>query len=290
MEPLFSDAADEFSVPDQVVPAETLTIELAATLVQQEIIQALFREIAQLDFSGTGTATDLVWTSSNETVATVDQDGVVTAKKYGKATITVTVPGTNLSASCEVQTLFWDVADSSQYYFRHVYWAAEAGITKGYNLEYFGPQLECTREQMMTFLWRMAGKPEPTTTKNPFPDVPSSAYYHKAVLWGVEKGITNGFSSGEYAGKFGVGLPCTREQAMTFLWRMAGKPNPSSSTNPFADIKPSDYYYKAVLWASQNGIANGYTSGEYAGKYGVGLACLREHMVTFLSRYNSKFG
>ncbi len=236
-----------------------------------------------------GVAMDLVWTSSNETVATVDQNGVVTAKKYGKATITVTVPGTDLSASCEVQTLFWDVADSSQYYFRHVYWAAEAGITKGYDLEYFGPQLECTREQMMTFLWRMAGKPNPKTTRNPFPDVPSNAYYYKAVLWGVENGITNGFSSGEYAGKFGVGLPCTREQAMTFMWRMAGKPEPKAGANPFKDIKPGDYYYKAVLWASQNGIANGYTSGEYAGKYGVGLACLREHMVTFLSRYNSKF-
>ena len=239
--------------------------------------------------SVSGTAADLVWTSSNETVATVDQNGVVTAKKYGKATITVTVPGTNLSASCEVQTLFWDVADSSQYYFRHVYWAAEAGITKGYDLEYFGPQEECTREQMMTFLWRMAGQPNPKTTRNPFPDVPSNAYYYKAVLWGVENGITNGFSSGEYAGKFGVGLPCTREQAMTFMWRMAGKPEPKAGANPFKDIKPSDYYYKAVLWASQNGIANGYSSGEYAGKYGVGLACLREHMVTFLSRYNSKF-
>ena len=244
---------------------------------------------AKLTADTGGTATDLVWTSSNETVATVDQDGVVTAKKYGKATITVTVPGTNLSASCEVQTLFWDVADSSQYYFRHVYWAAEAGITKGYNLEYFGPQLECTREQMMTFLWRMAGQPNPKTTRNPFPDVPSNAYYTKAVLWGVENGITNGYSSGEYAGKFGVGLPCTREQAMTFMWRMAGKPEPKAGANPFKDIKPSDYYYKAVLWASQNGIANGYSSGEYAGKYGVGLACLREHMVTFLSRYNSKF-
>ena len=87
----------------------------------------------------------------------------------------------------------------------------------------------------------------------------------------MENGITNGFSSGEYAGKFGVGLPCTREQAMTFMWRMAGKPEPKAGANPFKDIKPSDYYYKAVLWASQNGIANGYSSGEYAGKYGVGL-------------------
>ena len=275
------------TITDDSCPRSVPIIAGELTVEPSELSVAV-KQTAKLTASGM--TQDLVWTSSNETVATVDQNGLVTANKYGKAMITATVPGTDLSASCEVQTLFWDVADDSKYYFKHVYWAAEAGITNGYDLEYFGPQLECTREQMMTFLWRMAGKPEPTTTKNPFPDVPSSAYYHKAVLWGVEKGITNGFSSGEYAGKFGVGLPCTREQAMTFLWRMAGKPNPSSSTNPFADIKPSDYYYKAVLWASQNGIANGYTSGEYAGKYGVGLACLREHMVTFLSRYNSKFG
>ena len=75
---------------------------------------------------------------------------------------------------------------------------------------------------------------------------------------------------------------------MTFLWRMAGKPEPKTTVNPFADMKPKDYFYKAVLWAAENGIANGYTTEEYAGKYGVGLDCLREHMVTFLSRYSSK--
>ena len=140
---------------DLILYAVWEKIVVVLELNKNELMLAVNAKEA-LEANVSGTATDLVWTSSNETVATVDQNGVVTAKKYGKATITVTVPGTNLSASCEVQTLFWDVADSSQYYFRHVYWAAEAGITKGYNLEYFGPQLECTREQMMTFLWRMA--------------------------------------------------------------------------------------------------------------------------------------
>ena len=233
---------------------------------------------------------NLVWTSSDEAIASVDQDGTVTAKKYGSAVITVKDALTGRSASCQVQTLFWDVADPGKYYFKHVYWAAETGITKGYNLEYFAPQDECTREQMMTFLWRMAGQPEPKSTVSPFSDVKKGAYYFKAVLWGVEKGITKGYSSGPYAGKFGVGLPCTREQAMTFLWRMAGQPGPKTTVNKFKDIQKSNYYYKAVLWASENGIANGYNSGEYAGKYGVGLPCLREHMVTFLSRYWNKFG
>ncbi len=101
----------------------------------------------------------------------------------------------------------------------------------------------------------------------------------------MDNKITNGYSEGEYAGKFGVGLPCTREQAMTFLWRMAGKPAPGTNVNPFSDIRSTDYFYKAVLWASKNGIANGYADGTY----GYGVPCLREHMVTFLSRYASKF-
>ena len=235
--------------------------------------------------SGGTFVTDASWSTSDPGVATVDENGVITAVKYGKCTITASTEGGINTAECALQTLFWDVADSSKYYFKHVYWAAEKGITKGYDLEYFDPQGTCTREQMMTFLWRLAGQPNPKTTSSPFPDVKSGAYYYKAVLWGVEKGITNGYSSGPYAGKFGVGLACTREQAMTFLWRMAGKPNPKSLTNKFSDVKSTDYFFKAVLWAAENGIANGYADGTY----GVGLDCLREHMVTFLSRYASKF-
>ena len=225
------------------------------------------------------------WTSSNKSVATVDADGRVTAKKYGKTTITGKIPGTKLSATCRVQTLFWDVADSGMYYFKPVYWAAEKGITTGYDYEYFAPQEECTREQMMTFLWRLAGKPEPRATESPFSDVQSGAYFCKAVLWGVEKGITAGYSEGEYAGMFGVGLPCTREDAMTFLWRLARRPEPASTENPFSDLDESAYYYRPVLWASENVIAKGYDDGTY----GVGLSCLREHMVTFLYRYWKKF-
>ena len=232
---------------------------------------------------------NVIWSSSDDSIASVDENGLVTAHKYGTAVITATTEDGGFTAQCKVNTLFWDVAQSSLYYFKHVYWAAEMEITKGYNLVYFSPEWECTRADMMTFLWRMAGKPEPKTTKNPFSDVQKGKYYYKAVLWGVEKGITNGYSSGPLAGKFGINEPCTREQAMTFLWRYHGKPNPVTTVNKFADVKKTDYFYKAVLWASENKIANGYSTGEYAGKYGVGLACLREHMVTFLSKYYTKY-
>lgn len=235
-----------------------------------------------------GTMTNASWSVSDTKVASVNQNGLVTAKKYGKCTVTAKASD-GRSASCELQTLFWDVADPGQYYFKHVYWAAENGITKGYNLEYFAPQEACKREQMMVFLWRLAGEPEPETTESPFPDVTEDAYYFRAVLWGVEKGITKGYTTGQYAGCFGVGLACTREQAATFLWRMAGEPEPETEGVPFKDVSASAYYYKAVLWAAENEIAKGYSSGEYAGKYGVGLSCLREHTVTFLSRYADRF-
>ena len=276
---VFSSVNGSITVTDQTVT--TLTLD-------PETLTLPVFDTAELDAYTGGVPAELLWTSSNENVATVDENGNVTAHKYGTAIITVSVPGTDLSASCEVQTLFWDVADSSLYYFRHVYWAANHEpyvITKGYDLERFEPQTECSRKDMMTFLWRLAGQPEPSLTENPFPDVQKGKYYYKAVLWGVENGITNGYSSGEYAGQFGIDLPCTREQAMTFLWRMAGKPAPASSTNKFSDVTKSDYFYKAVLWASENKIANGYADGTY----GVGLSCLREHMVTFLSRYAEKF-
>lgn len=184
---------------------------------------------------------------------------------------------------------FSDVLKQSDYYYTPVYWAAAKAIANGYDDGTFGPKKNCTREQMMTFLWRLAGKPEPKSSSNPFPDIKSSDYYYKAVLWGVQQGITNGYSSGPYKGKFGVGVACTREQAMTFLWRLAKKPEPKTDENRFADLKETDYYYKPVLWAAENGIANGYSSGTYAGKYGVGLACQREHMVTFLYRYALKY-
>lgn len=168
----------------------------------------------------------LTWTSSNEKVATVDENGLVTAHTYGKTTITAkTADG--LSASCEIQTRYYDVDDSSSYWYRHVYWAADKGITKGY-------------------------------------------------------------SSGEHKGKFGVGLKVTREDTVTFIYRMAEKPSYSTNKS-FTDVKKGAYYYDAVLWAAQNGIANGYSSGPDAGKFGVGKNILRKDIVTFLSRYDSKF-
>ena len=222
----------------------------------------------------------VTWSSSYESVADVDQNGMITGKKVGKVIITATTIN-GLTASCNIRVLFKDVAESNKYYFNPVYWASDLAITKGYVDGTFKPQDGCTRAQMVTFLWRLAGQPEPSANAKRFPDVPSNQYYYKAVRWAAEKGITKGYADGT----FKPDEVCLREHAVTFLYRFAGQPAIKNIKNPFNDIKTSDYYYKATLWASENKIANGYSTGKYAGGFGPKLTCLREHIVTFLYRY-----
>ena len=112
--------------------------------------------------------------------------------------------------------------------------------------------------------------------ENPFTDVAESAYYHDAVLWAVEKGITSGTS----ATTFSPNNPCTRAQAVTFLWRAAGSPEPGIAENPFVDVSADAYYYKAVLWAVEKGI----TSGTSATTFSPNATCSRAQIVTFLWR------
>ena len=131
---------------------------------------------------------------------------------------------------------------------------------------------------MVAFLWRLNGSPAPKSKTCKFSDVMKGTYYYKAVIWAVENGITTGLSKK----KFGPAGVCTRAQTVTFLWRMAGKPEPANTKNKFKDVKKSDYFYKAVLWASDNKIVAGYKDGTFkpSGK------CLRRQMVTFLYKYD----
>ena len=123
------------------------------------------------------------------------------------------------------------------YYYDPVLWAVENEITNGVSATLFAPENVCTRDQIVTFLWRAQGRPEPRSSANPFSDVKNGEYYFKAVLWAVEQNITNGMS--EHL--FGPAEPCTRAQVATFLWRAAGKPKASAS-NPFSDVKSGTYY------------------------------------------------
>ena len=180
------------------------------------------------------------------------------------------------TATTPVKVLFEDVANTKVYYFEPVRWAVENGITTGTTATTFSPDDGCTRAQVVTFLWRAAGKPEPTGSANPFADVKSGQYDYNAVLWAVEKGITNGTA----ATKFSPDDTCTRAQIVTFLWRFAGKPTPASQNNPFGDVRTSEYYGNAVLWAVENGITNGTSATTFDPE----ATCTRAQVVTFLYR------
>ena len=170
---------------------------------------------------------------------------------------------------------FADV-DSNAYYADAVIWAVEKGITNGTGNSLFSPENTCTRAQVVTFLWRAAGRPEPRSNTNPFADVAEGQYYYKAVLWAVEQGITTGTS----AGRFSPDSGCTRGQVVTFLWRAAGKPAPESTTHPFTDVRVGEYYEKPVIWAVESGI----TTGTAADRFSPAATCKRAQIATFLYR------
>ena len=170
---------------------------------------------------------------------------------------------------------FEDVLEG-QYYYEPVLWAVENGITNGLSPSTFGVDENCTRAQFVTFLWRAAGCPTPTTSANSFVDVEAGQFYSDAVLWAVEEGITTGLSPTN----FGVNEPCSRSQVVTFLWRFAGSPAPAITDNPFTDAENGQFYSTAILWAVENGI----TTGLDAATFGVNIPCNRAQVVTFLYR------
>ena len=176
---------------------------------------------------------------------------------------------------CGSTVPFIDV-DTSDYYYEPVKWAVANGITTGTSTTRFSPDNACTRAQVVTFLWRAAGSPEPQYTVNPFSDIKEKDYYYKAVLWAVGEGITSGTGKG----KFSPDSECTRAQVATFLWRAQGKPAPASASNTFSDVAQGAYYYEAVLWAVEQGITNG--TGK--GKFSPDNSCTRGQIVTFLYR------
>ena len=170
---------------------------------------------------------------------------------------------------------FTDVSYGS-WYFEPVLWAVENGITNGTSATTFCPNDPCMRAQVVTFLWRTVGCPEPVSADNPFVDVKESDFFYKAVLWAAEEGITTGTD----ANHFSPYAVCNRAQVVTFLHRTAGRPGAGSTEHPFADVKPSDFYYDAMLWAVENGITNGMT----ATTFGPNASCNRAQIVTFLYR------
>jgi len=183
-----------------------------------------------------------------------------------------------IDADEETENPFGDVAEQD-YYYDAVLWAVENGITNGMGEGVFAPGAVCNRAQVVTFLWRAAGCPEPKSNLSPFVDIAPDAYYYDAVLWAVENGITNGMSATEFAPNGTV----TRGQTVTFLWR-AERGNVAEGMNAFTDVEADAYYYSAVQWAVENGITNGMSNTTFAPANG----CTRGQIVTFLYRTFAK--
>ncbi len=169
---------------------------------------------------------------------------------------------------------FKDVTDAD-YFFDPVMWAVENKVTAGTGANTFSPNDTCTRAQVVTFLWRAKGSPEPNSSENPFVDVKADDYFYKAVLWAKENNITSGTDATHFSPDDG----CTRAQVVTFLWRTEGEPDAGSAENPFADVG-SEYYTSAVLWA----VAQNITKGTDTTHFSPNDTCTRGQIVTFLYR------
>ena len=199
----------------------------------------------------------------------------LTDKGNGKYTFTMPASKVEIKATFvkEVETSPFSDVSTSAYYYEAVKWAQEKGITGGIGNGLFGPNQPCTRAQIVTFLWRAAGSPEPKAMSS-FADVSMDAYYAKAVAWAVENGITTGTGDG----KFSPDATCTRAQSVTFLFRAIGKLVDSKAE--FSDVLTDSYYANAVAWAVENGVTNGIGDG----LFGPDNSCTRAQIVTFLFR------
>ena len=199
----------------------------------------------------------------------------LTDKGNGKYTFTMPASKVEVNATFvkEVEISPFSDVSTSAYYYEAVKWAQEKGITGGIGNGLFGPNQPCTRAQIVTFLWRAAGSPEPKAMSS-FSDVSADSYYAKAVAWAVENGITTGTGDG----KFSPDATCTRAQSVTFLFRAIGKLVDSKAE--FSDVLTDSYYANAVAWAVENGVTNGIGDG----LFGPDNSCTRAQIVTFLFR------
>ena len=214
-----------------------------------------------------------------ETLTVTDKNGnELTLKDKGDGKYTFTMPAGKVEVKAtfmednSVLNFFYDVPNGA-YFYEAVKWAVKNGITTGVGNDLFAPEQPCTRAQIVTFLWRAAGSPEPKTASS-FTDVPANAYYAKAVAWAVENGVTNGMTETTFA----PDATCTRGQSVTFLYR-ALKGTASGSTN-FTDVKSDAFYADAISWAVANNVTNGTSNTTFSPN----ADCTRAEIVTFLYR------
>ena len=219
-----------------------------------------------------------------ETLTVTDKNGnELTLKDKGNGKYTFTMPTGKVEVKAtfmednSMLNFFYDVPNNA-YFYEAVKWAVENGITTGVGNDLFAPEQPCTRAQIVTFLWRAAGSPEPKGTAAGMTDVVSGSYYEKAVAWAIENGITTGTTTST----FSPDATCTRAQAVTFLARALNAK--AASAAEFSDVPTDSYFADAVAWAAANGV----TEGIGGGLFGSDNDCTRGQIVTFLYRAYNK--
>ena len=219
-----------------------------------------------------------------ETLTVTDKNGnELTLKDKGDGKYTFTMPAGKVEVKAtfmednSMLNFFYDVPNNA-YFYEAVKWAVKNGITTGVGNDLFAPEQPCTRAQIVTFLWRAAGSPEPKGAASGMTDVVSGSYYEKAVAWAIENGITTGTTTTT----FSPDATCTRAQAVTFLAR-ALKAKAASAAE-FSDVPTGSYFADAVAWAAANGV----TEGIGGGLFGSDNDCTRGQIVTFLYRAYNK--
>ena len=217
-----------------------------------------------------------------ETLTVTDKNGnELTLKDKGSGKYTFTMPAGKVEVKAtfmednSVLNFFYDVPNDA-YFYEAVKWAVENGITTGVGNDLFAPEQPCTRAQIVTFLWRAAGSPEPKSTAAGMTDVVPGSYYAKAVAWAVENGITTGTAEGT----FSPDATCTRAQAVTFLARAQNAK--ATGKTAFSDVPADSYFADAVAWAQANGV----TTGTSETTFSPDSDCTRAQIVTFLYRAN----
>lgn len=219
------------------------------------------------DGSGTYGLADMVLTKLNVTPTATPKPMATPAP--------IVTPKPTVTPTPKPSAGFEDV-DPTVWYAQPVEWAVEFGITTGTSSTTFSPNANCTRAQIVTFLWRAAGQPK-VSGSNPFKDVKSSDYFYRAVLWAVSEGITSGTS----ATTFSPNNSCTRAQAFTFLWRSAAEPITRTNVNPFRDVRSGTFYYSAVMWAVEQEITTGTSETTFSPEN----VCTRAQIVSMMYRY-----
>ena len=311
-------------VPGEAVPEQVLVEEITVDAEDASYNEGLMTVIAGKSLRMTAEITpadaenkNVIWSLedyhdrvNNLDRASIDPEtGVLTTNSAGRVTVVASSEDGACQAKRSVMILFSDVTNPKDFWYEPVYWASDADITYGIQnkngyFTTFGPGNTCTRAQMVTFLWRLAGQPEPAEGGESitFTDVtPKDAnkYYYKPVLWAASTGITVGTKQKDGTYLFKPQDPCLRRQAVMFLWRMAGEPHETYTEKPFDDVPAKvknssgklvdNIWYEPVMWAAQHGITTGVVG---AGKrvFNEGDLCLRRQMVTFLKRYYDQFG